>query len=1356
MFKTVSKSLFLLSLFITSSFATTYVVDDNAQCSWLLGQCRNTCVNSNWSANNFKTIQDAVDAANDSSSSSPDTILICNGTYNESILTKNNANALTIKAVDGQNDVKIISSNSYGIRTNNSTNLTIEGISIEAKNNAIDLQSNAGTFKIKNVNLQSNNAKALYANGSGNNFLIDGVKIVSAAQQAIQIQNGNSGLIKNSCIGNSNEEGLYVNSSNSLEVTQTCFANVASGKKEALLEGGSNNPYFHENYWERHDVSGINANDTVLSSCPHSCNTRSKFSGSNLRDFSQIYKKDLYGDIKIFGNTILGAQYKECVAWNWWGNCTQYVTSTTCPANDANNAKIDTKYVDIDSDSSTFDSSSSNLTLAAGSTIKKAYLYWQGLASADDYLSATKLKLKVPNASNYVDIQAMDSKVNWSQYGNYFPFQATADITEYVKSSGTYTVADLFTTEGQISGLGTFGAWSIVVVYENQNESLKNVSVYDGYDAISKTNEKTISLSGFLTPTSGVVNSKFLVFAGEGDVDIFGDYIKLDGTTLKRNDSDDGNNAFNSSITDNGVLVTTRNPNCRNNLGIDIHTYNVGTNGQKIIKNSQTSVDVKLGSSQDSYFPSVFAFSTELYIPDICYEEVFKKDGEVATSIFAGDVLESEVTIANMSSEPAKGVSIKRTFDDSIQYERDSSMIKEGNSFIQKTDVPNDDEVSFDENTDSLILYLGTGANQDHGGVINLDQNETFQYKFIPQIDGNLTSFYLVSYTDESDVDGAGVVTYSNVPIGKCSNRDETSTVIPISPSGKVRMVEFGKDWNYMLGALFTKIVNQPTKFDILFATNENGSSLTNGEIQKIELLNVENPSNPSVISTLLNSLTPINQRKTINYTFTKAYKRVQFRITLKDGSQAFSNDFTVRPASFGGDISAFSGENVVLNVNSVTANDARGTFAAQYTKTLGIADINKLDFDPLKTCAKTSKNIIDNFKVNIQDGKTNGGLISFNDIGDFKIELIDNTWTSFSDDKVNGHCVSDSFLNSVDSEGRVGCNFSGSITVSIQPYELNVTDANFTASTNQNWLYDANVSDMNVTASATVQANNMQHQALANFTSACYAQDVDLSFFYEVQNTNADANLSYSPTSLGINDAIANIDKTITIPAANFTTASANTKYSFNVDRTYNTPLNPIDITLKDINVTSLNVAKDENNAKLDSTKRFYYGRVVAKDVTTNVQNMNHHATIEVYSTSALAGFNQDSINWYQMSDDNVSAFNLISPRTDFLFSSTPKALTVTQTASNGGIIILNLVNNWINADSAYVHLDIPQYLWNNSYSEYNGTNDCATHPCFRYIYTNSNKINGINSGTYDGNSVVNDRNYTGDYQKSGVKTFR
>lgn len=245
------------------------------------------------------------------------------------------------------------------------------------------------------------------------------------------------------------------------------------------------------------------------------------FSGSNLRAFTRAYQTSLNGGIKIIGNTILGQKNSN---------------STICPTNNTNNAEVTLRYWDIDSDSSTFSSSSSTLTLTSNSEIVKAYLYWQGILSAGNKAEAQSVKLKTPTQTSYVEITSQTSKFNWAEQnysGYYYSYQGVADVTSYVKESGVYTVADLSTTQGTINQLGSFGAWAIVVVYRNNSETFKNITLFDGYDIVSSGNNKSYTLSGFLTPTKGTVKSSFLTFTGEGDVDITGDYIQLEALVLK-------------------------------------------------------------------------------------------------------------------------------------------------------------------------------------------------------------------------------------------------------------------------------------------------------------------------------------------------------------------------------------------------------------------------------------------------------------------------------------------------------------------------------------------------------------------------------------------------------------------------------------------------------------------------------------------------------------------------------------------------------------------------------------------------------------------------------------------------------
>jgi hypothetical protein len=1075
-------------------------------------------------------------------------------------------------------------------------------------------------------------------------------------------------------------------------------------------------------------------------------NSVGSFSGTNYKNFTQLFNENLKGDVTIFGNTILGENEYICTRYIL-GFCINgyYTNSATCPANNANNANIQTIFWDVDNDNGTFNSSSSELNIANGATIKKAYLYWQGLATSDEIEDASTIKLKAPSGS-YISLQAQPQNINWSQYGSHYPYQASVEVTEYMNGSGIYTVADLTTRQEQFSGLGTYGAWSIVVVYENEDDTMKNISIYDGYQAIDETNEQSITLSGFLTPTSGIVNSRFIVFAGEGDVDIAGDYIEMDGTKLRKNAQDNGNNAFNASITQNGNYVTDRTPSCQNNMGIDIHTYNVGTNGQGIIGNNQSSTTIKLVSSQDMYFPSVFAFSTELYIPDVCYEEKITINGEVPTQILATDILDMEVYITNKNFEPAKGVSIKRVFSDENEYDRNSTTKYEDGSFVSKTDASGDDIAYYLDDEDTLVINLGTGASAGSGGDVSKDQNETFAYSFSPSSDGNITSAYLVSYRDDSGV--GEVEQFNDIPIGKCSDRSITETIIPVEPSGNARIVENGKSWDYLDGGLFTKIVGMQTHYDLLFATDENGNTLTSGEIEKVELVDM---LSGDVVETILGA-TEIDEKYDFSYTFTQAYKKVQFKITLEnDEVPAYSNDFTVRPAALQGTIGdVWAGVEKNIEEGSIFAN------ATGYDQTLDLTHITDVTFDASKICVNDSKNeMVESFDLNFTDGDSVAGSVAtFKDVGDFNITVNDESWARSSNDYSQQHCIQGSASNTPDGEGKVGCAIQGQIEVTVAPYKLKVVNATFTSSKGIDWLYMSPSFDNDVTVGATVQALNESEAITQNFSNECYAKDVALNFDYSFDANGGEAlavDINASSISGDLNATnftLDAIDRVVTATQTMFGNGEANVSYSFKVDKKVN-PQNPVEVTLDEVQVATTNVAFTEEDFVLPSdgnnTATFYYARLNPKDLTTSKKTDTTSVDIEVYSTQSIDGLHQTSLNWYKFTDDGVS--EIVQIKEDTVFDN--------NISFSGGRAQISIDRDDLSNDTALIHLDIPQYLWySKEGNAYSFNNDCATNPCIYYQYLSSDGDSGVVSGTFKGSRV--DKSDINASQPKGVKIFR
>ena len=55
---------------------------------------------------------------------------------------------------------------------------------------------------------------------------------------------------------------------------------------------------------------------------------------------------------------------------------------------------------------------------------------------------------------------------------------------------------------------GQFGGWSLVIVYKNDLQPMRNLTVFDGLESITNAagnNINNISRSGFITPLAGPV-----------------------------------------------------------------------------------------------------------------------------------------------------------------------------------------------------------------------------------------------------------------------------------------------------------------------------------------------------------------------------------------------------------------------------------------------------------------------------------------------------------------------------------------------------------------------------------------------------------------------------------------------------------------------------------------------------------------------------------------------------------------------------------------------------------------------------------------------------------------------------------
>ncbi|MDD3598386.1 hypothetical protein, partial [Sulfuricurvum sp.] len=359
------------------------------------------------------------------------------------------------------------------------------------------------------------------------------------------------------------------------------------------------------------------------------------YSKSYTPDF--FLRKQLYakGNMKMIGNTVLVAPTTQ----NSSTICTSYTNGSFIP--NATNTNDEYYLCGYSVDGNQINATRSELNIPKTSKILWAGLYWQALIKTTDFSTSQTIKIRNDaNGSNsYKSISPDRLYYMESGYSSTTAYSAFKDVTSLFTENGwvdgNYTVANIPVYEGKLSNLGTYGAWSLTVIYEDTSEQYRSFSVYDGWDRVSNSRDVTISPSGFYTPNRLLVTAeaKVSLFTAEGDKNIDGD--TLETKNYRTNSSvtlpASSNNTFISTISGGG----SRTPNAVNNQGIDIQTYEIGD----LLEKKQTDMDFTLTSTGDVYWPSVIAFSTVLIAPELCYDYSFKQNGAYLKASNTGNQL---------------------------------------------------------------------------------------------------------------------------------------------------------------------------------------------------------------------------------------------------------------------------------------------------------------------------------------------------------------------------------------------------------------------------------------------------------------------------------------------------------------------------------------------------------------------------------------------------------------------------------------------------------------------------------------------------------------------------------------------
>ena len=433
--------------------------------------------------------------------------------------------------------------------------------------------------------------------------------------------------------------------------------------------------------------------------------------------FNMRYQTNQKGGITILSNLAL-----TCNSSN--NNCSTYQNQFPPNGNHNQDGGVTMGYVDIDATPLTWMTSSDSLNLPLCSEITWAGLYWSARINTNttNYATRNQIRIKVNNgfytnitADELLDVTTIPGNPSFSMAG-YYCFKDITSIVQPTNGKGRFTLANMVAQTGSNN---LFGAWSIVVVYKNSLQSMRNLTVFDGMAYVSNQNNLDIPITGFTTPSLGPVSFELGVIAYEGDRSIQGDRLQFNGNGSFLDVPDplrNNNDFFNSSITSNGALTPFRNPSYNNTLGFDAGIFIPNNSTQTYLPNSATSATIRVATSQDAILPRVITSAVDIYEPDLRADvRINDLNGGLVNP---GDILEYTLVGKNIGSDLSLNTYMVDTLDPRIVYVPNSITYAFGPNSGAKTDANGDDQAEYNATNKTLKFRIGTGSNNTSGGQV--------------------------------------------------------------------------------------------------------------------------------------------------------------------------------------------------------------------------------------------------------------------------------------------------------------------------------------------------------------------------------------------------------------------------------------------------------------------------------------------------------------------------------------------------------------------------------------------------------------------------------------------------------------
>lgn len=448
----------------------------------------------------------------------------------------------------------------------------------------------------------------------------------------------------------------------------------------------------------------------------------------------------------------------------------------------------------------------------------------------------------------------------------------------------------------------SFGSYFLTVVYSNDEVSKempdkkskkyeyykpKNVTIFNGFAALNDPDINRpqgayldLDIGGFYTPRQSNYDAKATIYAVANANYFFpgdtfqisyqgnkNDLRKMYNPISKRYNFSGGA----SIIKPGDSEVSVVDQNMWKSLSINSFILNRFKNSRpdtQFMRAEQTDIHFKYGvkangRSGEQTYPSVIAFSTDLYVPDVCYyNTVYNKAGKSSRNkggfvVREGETVKNQVyfTIAdNSEAEDVNGLKVKAKLSDNIIYSEntmriDNSLSETGpNDFIDsKLKYMKDNEKGLyeDEKHTNLIpdskdkqfnkydgnylsFFIGDGAgnvngNNISGGSLNKNKKDKVYVEYKTKVGG-----YYEEPAFTYDFSLKGVELNYNISMTKCptpSGKTEWENVVEVVPLDGVKVVneDFKKKGDYE--GLYTQVANEPFNLKINYDVNVTGRS---------------------------------------------------------------------------------------------------------------------------------------------------------------------------------------------------------------------------------------------------------------------------------------------------------------------------------------------------------------------------------------------------------------------------------------------------------------------------------------------------------------------------------------------------